>query len=120
MTATLASTARSSARTTVRTGAGVRTSTRTSPTARPLRGGPTTSPVAPRVVGRTAATSSCRVVSPAGRREALVLKLKVAAVAVVALVGVGVSTAEFASWAEPDPAVDYVAGDPAWAHVSGR
>ena len=42
------------------------------------------------------------------------------AVAVVALVGVGMSASEFSSWTQPDPAVDYVAGDPAWAHVSGR
>ncbi len=118
MTATLASTARSSARTTVRTGAGVRT--RTSPAARPVRGGPNASPASPRVVGRTAAASSCRVVSPVGGQSALVLKFKVAVVAVVALVGLGMSAAEFSSWTQPDPAVDYVAGDPAWAHVSGR
>ncbi|WP_255621826.1 hypothetical protein [Tessaracoccus sp. OS52] len=39
---------------------------------------------------------------------------------VVALLGVGVSTAEFASWSTPDPAVQFVQGDPAWAHVEGR
>lgn len=119
MTATLASTARSSARTTVRAGDGVRRPVN-APVARPVLGAPVSSPASPRIVGRTAAPSSCRVVSPVGRRDGLVLKLKVAAVAVVALVGVGVSGAEFSSWAQPDPAVDFVAGHPAWAHVSGR
>jgi len=120
MTATLASTARSSARTTVRTGAGDRARPGAAPAARPMLGAPVSSPASPRIVGRTAAPSSCRVVSPVGRRDGLVLKLKVAAVAFVALVGVGVSGAEFSSWLQPDPAVDFVAGDPAWAHVSGR
>ncbi len=120
MTTTLASTARSSARTSVRTDAGVRTPSRTSPAARRVLRGPLASPSAPRITGRTAAASSCRVISPADRREGLVLKFKVAAVAVVALVGLGVSAAELSSWTQPDPAVDYVAGDPAWAHVSGR
>ena len=120
MTATLASTSRPSVRTTVRVGADVRTPTRTSPSARPTLGGPSASPAVPSVVGRTAAASSCRVVSPARQKNALVLKFKVAAVAVVALVGVGMSASEFSSWTQPDPAVDYVVGDPAWAHVSGR
>ena len=119
MTVTLANTARSSARATIRTGAGVRTRS-TSPSARPRVARSTTSPVFSRPAGRTAAASSCRVVIPAARRDALALRLKVAAVAVVALVGMGVSGAEFSSWADPDPAVDFVAGDPAWAHVSGR
>ena len=120
MTATLASTSRRSARSTVCTSVGSRTTARTSPSARPVLGLPLTSPAAPRVVGRTGAATSCRVVSPAGRRSAFVLKVKVAVVAVVALVGVGVSAAEFSSWTQPDPTVDYIAGDPAWAHVSGR
>ena len=33
------------------------------------------------------------------------------------VVGVGVSAGEFASMATPDPAREYVAGHPAWAHV---
>ncbi len=117
MTATLASTARSSARATVRTGTGVRKST-TSPAARPGLTRSATSRVSSRSVGKAAAASSCRVVVPAPRRDALALKLKVAAVAVVALVGLGVSGAEFSSWTEPDPAFDFVSGHPAWAHVS--
>lgn len=120
MTATLASTARSSARTTVRTDAGVRTPARTSPVARPARSGPGLPAGPVRAVGRTAGVSSCHVISPASRWGVLVLKLKVTAVAVVALVGVGVSAAELSTWTQPDPAVDYVAGDPAWAHVTGR
>ncbi len=48
------------------------------------------------------------------------LRLKVAAIATLGVVGMGVSVAEFASWSEVDPAVEVVHGDPAWAHVSGR
>lgn len=120
MTATMASTARSSARTTVRNGAGVRTPARISPSVRPSRGGPVGPAQSVRLAGRTAAMASCRVVSPAAPRGGLVLKLKVAAIAVVAVVSVGLSAAEFSTWTQPDPAFDHVAGDPAWAHVTGR
>lgn len=120
MTATLATTARTSARTTVRNGTGVRTSVRTSPRARPVPGGPTATPAAQLVPRRSDAVASCRVMSPAARRTGVVLRLKVSVVALVALVGIAVSAAEFSSWTEVDPALDYVAGDPAWAHVTGR
>lgn len=120
MTATLASTARPSERITVRPGADVRTRSRTAPISRPVLGAPGSSQASPRVVGRTATASSCRVASPVVPRDGLVLKLKVAAIAAIALVAVGVSGAEFSSWSQPNPAADFVAGDPAWAHVSGR
>lgn len=86
-----------------------RTAART-PLARPVRG------LTP---GHTRTTASCSLVVPAARpRVDIVTGLKVSLVAVVALVGAVASGVEFASWAEPDPAVEYVAGDPAWAHVA--
>lgn len=109
MTATLASTARSS----------VRTPARTSPVARPVLGGPVASPDGLTIPRRPHAVASCRVVSPSARHAGLVLRLKVSAVAMVALVGIAASAAEFSTWTEPDPAVEYVAGDPAWDHVTG-
>ena len=46
------------------------------------------------------------------------LAVKVAAVGLLAAVGVAVTAAQFVGTSQPDPAVQYVAGDPAWAHVS--
>ncbi|HJE52163.1 MAG TPA: hypothetical protein K8V15_09375 [Tessaracoccus flavescens] len=46
------------------------------------------------------------------------LQVKVAAVALLAVVGAGVSVQQFAAMTQPDPAVTYVAGDPGWAHVN--
>lgn len=45
------------------------------------------------------------------------LRIKVFVAVALMVVGFGVSVAEMASWAHPDPAVEYVKGDPAWAHV---
>lgn len=67
------------------------------------------------VRGRVA---SCVVQRPA--QVGWMLRLKVAAIATLGVVGMGVSVAEFASWSEVDPAVEVVHGDPAWAHVGGR
>mgnify|MGYP001429684020 CR=1 FL=1 len=36
----------------------------------------------------------------------------------LAAVGVAMTAAQFVGMSQPDPAVQYVAGDPAWAHVS--
>ena len=122
MTATHAGTVISgSVRTTLRPVTGSRRAHGSVPLARPELGGPS----APRVarigaVRPAPAASACRVVSPEVRRAGVVLRVKVATIALVALVGLGASAAEVSSWSNPDPAVDYVAGDPAWAHVSGR
>ena len=42
---------------------------------------------------------------------------KVVTAVALMVVGFGVSVAEMASWVHLDPAVEYVKGDPAWAHV---
>ena len=60
--------------------------------------------------------SSCSVAAPAPKVSPL-LALKVAGVGVLALIGAVVSVQNLA-FAEPDPAQQYVAGDPAWAHVT--
>lgn len=48
------------------------------------------------------------------------LRIKVGLVVALALVGVGVSVAEFATWSPVDSAGSHTLGDPAWAHVDGR
>ncbi len=121
MTATLAGTDSLHRRTALRPGAGSRSDRGVAPLARPELGGPSSSRSPRRGSGRHAAAAvACRVSSPVARREGLLLRVKVGAIALVALVGVGVSAAEVSSWANPDPAVDFVAGHPAWAHVTGR
>lgn len=86
--------------------AGARRLVTVSPAARPVR------PVGP---GRVAAVSSCRVARPA---PSPLLALKVIAVGLLTCVGVAVSVTQFVAMAEAEPAGGYVAGDPAWAHVS--
>ena len=121
MTATLASTDSLQRRTTLRPGPGSRSHRGVAPLARPELGGPSPSRSTRAGSGRRFATAAaCRVSSPVDRREGLLLRVKVGAIALVALLGVGVSAAEVSSWAHPDPAVDFVAGHPAWAHVTGR
>ena len=80
------------------------------PVARPSRS------FAPDASRRSVAACS-RTIRP---RRQFILGLKVATVALLAVVGVGASVAEFASWETPNPAVEYVQGDPAWVHVEGR
>lgn len=73
-------------------------------------------PIAP---GRFGSVSSCvaaRVEVPVP--STLWLKIKVAAVGVLAIAGVAASASSFIAMAQPDPATGYVAGDPAWAHVT--
>lgn len=65
--------------------------------------------------GRTASVASCAAVRPA--RVSPLLALKVAAVGALTVLGTVVSVQNLAL-AEPDPALGYVAGDPAWAHVT--
>ncbi|GAA4903136.1 hypothetical protein GCM10025789_22430 [Tessaracoccus lubricantis] len=88
-----------------------------SPAARPEPHLPRLHPARTALPGRTAAPASCRVVSPEPRSPWLVAK--VAVVSLLALVGGAVSAVELVdAVAAPDPATAYVAGDPAWAHVT--
>ncbi len=70
------------------------------------------------ISGRSLRPVACDGVLVA-RRAGMGLWLTVRVCVAVALmiVGFGVSVAEMASWAHPDPAVEYVKGDPAWVHV---
>ncbi len=45
-------------------------------------------------------------------------RVKTGVVAALMLLGGATAAAEFASWAEPNPELEYVAGHPAWAHVT--
>ncbi|GAB3814013.1 hypothetical protein GCM10028820_09410 [Tessaracoccus terricola] len=88
------------------------------PGGRPRVEPPLARPVVGPRPGRGRSVAACRV-GPRPRGQFL-LGLKVATVAVLAVVGIGASVAEFVSWESPNPAVEYVQGDPAWAHVEGR
>lgn len=70
-------------------------------------------PTAPGRVGRVA---SCVQISSAAPSPWV--RWKVAAVGALVLFGTVVSIPHFAAMGQPDPSVDYVAGDPAWAHVT--
>lgn len=85
-----------------------------SPAGRPELDGPVAHPARPASPGRVRPVASCTVVRPRPR----MLALRVAVVGLVAAAGVGASVAQFVQNAQPDPAVGYVAGDPAWAHVT--
>lgn len=88
-----------------------------SPAARPAVRLPRAHPARPAAPGAISAVKSCAVGAPEPRSPWLALK--VAAVSVLAVVGGAVSVAQFVGGATaPDPAVQYVAGDPAWAHVT--
>lgn len=87
------------------------------PAARPREGALARPLTAPRP-GRTRAVASCEVSSARPVVADWWLRAKVALVALVALGGATVAVAEFATWTQPDPAVSFVEGDPAWAHVS--
>lgn len=86
----------------------------TVPVARPARTRRTPRPAA------RASVASCKVSRPRFDFSGLWLRVKVAAVAVLAVAGTVVSVAEFTSWSQADPAVEYVEGHPAWAHVEGN
>lgn len=91
---------------------------RTAPGGRPALGRPVARSTVGLTPGSGRSAAACRV---EGRtRPQFLLGLKVATVALLAVVGLGASAAEFATWGSPDPAVEYVQGDPAWAHVEGR
>ncbi len=87
-----------------------------SPSRRPELKAPVAHPQRRVTAGRAGRASSC-VVAPAPRPVPWALRLKVAAVAVVAMFGVAVCVPQFAAMTHPDPAKEYVAGHPAWAHV---
>lgn len=88
-----------------------------SPAARPELQLPQAHPSRPARPGRVAPVASCSVVSPEPRTPWLAAK--VAVVAVLAVVGGAVSAAQLVDGAvSPDPSLGYVAGDPAWAHVT--
>lgn len=90
---------------------------RGAPGARPRAGALVRPPMSP-APGRTRRAAACDVTATRPAAPDWWLRAKVALVALVALGGATVAVAEFASWSEPDPAVTYVEGDPAWAHVS--
>lgn len=73
-------------------------------------------PVAPRGVGQVASCSAAGLRRrPAG---GVWVKVKVAVVGLLAVAGAAASVSSFVAMAQPDPAQGYVAGDPAWAHVT--
>ncbi len=98
-------------------GSGPRRVVAVSPVARPEFGGPVAHPARPVAPGRIRPAASCAVERP---RRSPWLAVRVALVGVVAAVGAVASVAQFVENAQPDPALGYVAGDPAWAHVTGR
>ena len=87
-----------------------------SPAGRPGAAGPQAHPSRPIAPGRVGAVASCHVSRPAPVSP--LLAMKVAVVGLLAAVGVAVTAAQVVGMSQPDPAVQYVAGDPAWAHVS--
>lgn len=87
----------------------------TAPAARPDLRVPLGRPASLPAPGRRASVASCAVASPEPRQRWLAVK--VIAVSLLALAGGAVSVAQLASTG-PDPAFEYVAGDPAWAHVA--
>ena len=95
--------------------AGTRRLVTTSPSHRPdLRLAPA-HPKRPAQPGRVVQVASCAVARPVVRSRWVVLK--VAVVSVLAVLGSAVSVSQLVANATPDPAREYVAGDPAWAHV---
>ncbi|HHT11812.1 MAG TPA: hypothetical protein GX013_01395 [Propionibacterium sp.] len=68
--------------------------------------------------GRTSAVAACAVSRPAAVQSPW-LAAKVAVVSLLAVVGGAVSVTQLIGGAvNPDPSVQYVAGDPGWAHVA--
>lgn len=89
----------------------------TSPVVRPQLRSPQAHPDRQFAAGRSAAAVSCVGVTRPVERSPW-LTLKVVAVGLLAAVGATVSVQQFVAMGEPNPATEYVAGDPAWAHVN--
>lgn len=96
--------------------AGARRVVTVSPARRRELGSPVAHPARPVAPGRVGSVASCSVSRPAAPSPWLAVKVAVVGALVVA--GSVVSAAQFVSNAQPDPATQYVAGDPAWAHVT--
>jgi hypothetical protein len=87
-----------------------------SPSALPQLKAPVAHPRRPVAAGRVGQVSSC-IAAPTPRPVSRLLGVKRAAVGIVAAFGVAVCVPQFAAMTQPDPAREYVAGHPAWAHV---
>lgn len=87
-----------------------------SPATRPELRSPQAHPRRTGHLGGDTVVASCAVTRPA--RPSGWLRLKVAAVAMVAVAGGVVSVAQFVTSAVPEAPQGYVAGDPAWSHVA--
>ena len=87
----------------------------TSPATRPDLRLPCAHPVHPAVPGRSRTVSACAVARP--ERRSTWLTVKVALVSALAVIGGTVSAVQLVGTG-PDPAVEYVPGHPAWAHVT--
>lgn len=89
----------------------------------PAFGGPAATPrrqaVDGRRPGRVTACSAVPVAAAPASSLTWITRLKVGAVAGLAVLGLGVSVAEFASWDAPGPETPSAA-DPGWSHVNGR
>lgn len=96
--------------------AGTRRVVTVGPAGRPELAGPLARPARPAAPRRQGAVASCQVARPS--IDSPMLAVKVAFVAILAAVGFTLSAAQFAGMAQVDPVTDYVAGDPAWAHVT--
>lgn len=96
---------------------GTRRVVKTAPLARPQLRAPQAHPARYAAPGRSAAVASCAHVTQPVKRSPW-LAVKMVAVGLLAAVGTTVSVQQFVAMGEPNPAVEYVAGDPAWAHVN--
>ncbi|MDO5676643.1 MAG: hypothetical protein Q4G35_03935 [Propionibacteriaceae bacterium] len=88
-----------------------------SPAVRPELRLPQAHPARVPAPGRIGSVASCAVSRPQARSPWMIAKVVV--VGVLAIVGGAVSTAQLVGDViSPDPSFEYVAGDPAWAHVT--
>ena len=100
-----------------RASVGTRRLVETRPAGRPALRSPQARPSRALTPGRVGVATSCAAVARPAKASRW-LSVKVAAVALIAVVGASVSAQEFIAMAEPNPSAEFVAGDPAWAHVN--